>query len=239
MINKEPSRLPIFRYAGPRLHHRESTVMLGDAVHTVKPYFGLGVNAAFEDVVALGEALDTTPSRKEALELFSQKRSGEAEALVKLSRSFDRSGLLSFATFILPLILDGIFHGAFPKLFAPNCLAMLQKPQLTFRQICRRKRLDRLGQLALLGLAGTLAGRALVAVLGGVLALGSRFTLSAGLARRALPMLALLPAAAALAKALQLRRRVGTDVADVLATQPGSLGETEKKEKKADPVASE
>lgn len=42
-IAKKPvSRLPSFRYVTPRLHHRSSTVLLGDAVHTVKPYFGLG-----------------------------------------------------------------------------------------------------------------------------------------------------------------------------------------------------
>lgn len=57
VIDKPTSRLPQFRYAGPRLHHR-NTALLGDAVHSVKPYFGLGVNAAFEDVAALGQALD-------------------------------------------------------------------------------------------------------------------------------------------------------------------------------------
>ena len=73
-----------------------------------------------------------------------------ALGLLQLSRSFDRGGLLSFVTFILPLILDGIFHGALPKLFAPNTLAMLQRPDLSFRQIATRKRLDRIAQLALL-----------------------------------------------------------------------------------------
>lgn len=83
VINKEPSRLPIFRYAGPRLHHRQSTVMLGDAVHTVKPYFGLGVNAAFEDVAALGQALDEKPSTAQALEDFS-RRSGRPPSKASL-----------------------------------------------------------------------------------------------------------------------------------------------------------
>ena len=59
----------------------------------------------------------------------------EAKALVQLSRSFDRGGGLGFVTFILPLILDGIFHGALPKLFAPNSLALLQNPDLKFEQI--------------------------------------------------------------------------------------------------------
>ena len=30
----------------------------GDCIHTVKPYFGLGVNCAFEDVLILNTALD-------------------------------------------------------------------------------------------------------------------------------------------------------------------------------------
>eukprot|EP00966_Prymnesium_polylepis_P102334 2370724-Prymnesium_polylepis.2 len=60
VLDKPTSRLPQFRYAGPRLHHAGGTALIGDAIHSVKPYFGLGVNAAFEDVAALGQlrALD-------------------------------------------------------------------------------------------------------------------------------------------------------------------------------------
>jgi kynurenine 3-monooxygenase len=50
VATKPPSNFPLFRYAGPRLHHKKRTVILGDAAHTVKPYNGLGVNCAFEDV---------------------------------------------------------------------------------------------------------------------------------------------------------------------------------------------
>jgi len=55
--SKSVSRLPTFQYAGPQLHHGRA-VLLGDSIHTVKPYFGLGVNAAFEDVAILGDQLD-------------------------------------------------------------------------------------------------------------------------------------------------------------------------------------
>ena len=101
---------------------------------------------------------------QDALPDFSRKRAPEAKALVQLSRSFDRGGLVSFVTFILPLILDGIFHSKFPKLFCPNTLVMLQKPELSFRSIRRRKRLDRVAQLALIGGTSVLCFR-LLAVL--------------------------------------------------------------------------
>jgi hypothetical protein len=34
-------------------------------------------------------------------------------ALVQISREFDRPGILGFVTFILPLILDGLFNGLY------------------------------------------------------------------------------------------------------------------------------
>ena len=37
VATKGASALPSFRYAGPRLHEGGRTVILGDAVHTVKP----------------------------------------------------------------------------------------------------------------------------------------------------------------------------------------------------------
>jgi 2-polyprenyl-6-methoxyphenol hydroxylase-like FAD-dependent oxidoreductase len=50
VATKPPSFLPSFRYAGPRLHQGDRTLILGDCAHTVKPYFGLGANSALEDV---------------------------------------------------------------------------------------------------------------------------------------------------------------------------------------------
>jgi len=40
VARKRPSYLPSFRYAAPRLNQGDRTVILGDAIHTVKPYFG-------------------------------------------------------------------------------------------------------------------------------------------------------------------------------------------------------
>lgn len=151
-IAKKPvSYLPSFRYAGPRLNQGDRTIILGDCAHTVKPYFGLGANSALEDVKILEDAIDETQSIPEAVHLFSKKRSKESKSLVKLSRELDRPGKLGFFTFILPLILDSIFHKMMPKIFAPNTISMLQKEGITFSGVRRRKRFDRLGQIVLIG----------------------------------------------------------------------------------------
>lgn len=50
-------RLPSFSYCGPSIFYRDNTLLLGDCIHSVKPYFGLGLNSALEDVMALDKCL--------------------------------------------------------------------------------------------------------------------------------------------------------------------------------------
>jgi len=185
MTKRRLSTLPTFAHCGGKQIHRVDTgsvtsntnkrldsalpetepggaVVLGDSIHCVKPYFGLGVNSAFEDVAVLNTCFDDVGKStgdggvgddknaewQSALPLFSQRRAADSKALVDISRGFDGG----FLTFVLPLILDGVFHKAFPKLFSPNTIAMLQKEDLTFSQVQRRKRLERTAQVGILGL---------------------------------------------------------------------------------------
>ncbi|KAL7532979.1 hypothetical protein ACHAXR_004973 [Thalassiosira sp. AJA248-18] len=148
---KAPSFLPSFRYVAPRLNQGDRTIILGDAIHTVKPYFGLGANSALEDVQILKQSIESSNTMKEATHLFSRNRAYESKALVEISRDLDRPGLLGVFTFIIPLVVDSIFNKLAPSIFSPNTIAMLQKSENTFRGLRRRKRLERVGQLATLG----------------------------------------------------------------------------------------
>ena len=158
---KPPSRLPSFRSVGPLLHRGRSTVLLGDAVHTVKPYFGLGANSALEDVIALQRCLDDSPcdAPGPALGAFSAQRGPEAAALVRLSRGLDRPGLLGFVSFVLPIILDGIFHKFLPRIFSTNTIAMLQRDGITFTGVARKKRFDRALQVLIIATVLSAIGR--------------------------------------------------------------------------------
>jgi len=159
VATKAPSTLPAFRYVGPRLNMGRRTIVLGDAAHTVKPYYGLGANTALEDVQKLSECLDEASANSKndddpvpnAVKLFSNKMSGDAAALVQISRNMDRPGKMFFVCFLLPIILDGIFHKMAPKIFGPNMFGMFQKRGVGFKQIQRKKRFDRTLQLACIG----------------------------------------------------------------------------------------
>lgn len=175
VATKAASALPAFRFAGPRLNMGKHTLVLGDAAHTVKPYYGLGANSALEDVQMLSDALDDVVNTTSidqadviprAVQLFSNRRAGDSKALVTISRNMDRPGKLFFVNFLLPLILDGVFHKLAPKIFGPNMFAMFQRQDLGFLQIQRKKRLDRAMQFACLASLFTGVGFCVNAVLG-------------------------------------------------------------------------
>eukprot|EP01083_Nonionella_stella_P021660 60019_1 len=147
VAKKGASSLPSFRYAGPRLHEGGRTVILGDCVHTVKPYFGLGANTALEDVQILSQIISSKPDPSQnihdIIREFTKQRAADSEALVAISRSLDHPGKLGTMRFVVPLILDSAFHKFLPKVFAPGIFGMFQMEDMGFRQIQRRKRLDR------------------------------------------------------------------------------------------------
>lgn len=184
MAKRSLSTLPTFAYCGGGALHRvvgeagESdeeaggACLLGDSIHTVKPYFGLGVNSAFEDVTVLDDCLTSAAASgkwPEALGAYSASRAEDAKALVDISRSFDGG----FLTFVLPLILDGIFSKLAPGVFMPNTIQMTQKYDWRFSEVARRKRRDRTLQLGILatalGAMGTVAFMVVRALVGVVM----------------------------------------------------------------------
>ena len=130
---KPVSRLPRFSYGGPVLHNGATTCLVGDAIHCVKPYFGQGVNSAFEDVMKLDAALSLHgDDLAKALPAYSAMRAPDARALVELSHTLDGG----FLKFLLPLIIDGVLSKMAPRLFTKNVISQFQDERLSFAQVC-------------------------------------------------------------------------------------------------------
>ena len=144
----QPSNFPIFSYCSPVLHKGKSTCIIGDCIHTVKPYFGQGVNSCFEDVRVLDQALEKAGDNiPNALQIYSNTRARDTKALVQISRRLDGG----FLTFVLPLIIDSIFNKICPQVFGRNTISMLQNENMTFSQVQWRKRFDRVLQSTVIG----------------------------------------------------------------------------------------
>jgi kynurenine 3-monooxygenase len=67
-------------------HVGSRVCLLGDAAHAVVPFYGQGMNAAFEDVLVLSECMDWWKGNLEAAFVeYEQKRKPNADALAELA----------------------------------------------------------------------------------------------------------------------------------------------------------
>jgi kynurenine 3-monooxygenase len=67
-------------------HHRDNVVLIGDACHGVIPFYGQGMNAAFEDCVVLDQCLaEHWRSWESAFKAYEQRRRVNTDVLADLS----------------------------------------------------------------------------------------------------------------------------------------------------------
>src|SRR5947209_5703966 len=67
-------------------YYRDKVCLLGDAAHAVVPFYGQGMNAAFEDCVVLDECLGKFPDdREHAFAEYFSRRKENADALADLA----------------------------------------------------------------------------------------------------------------------------------------------------------
>jgi kynurenine 3-monooxygenase len=66
--------------------YQDKVCLVGDAAHAVVPFYGQGMNAAFEDCVVLDECLEEFPeNRKRAFAEYFRRRKENADALADLA----------------------------------------------------------------------------------------------------------------------------------------------------------
>ncbi|MCC5921830.1 MAG: FAD-dependent monooxygenase [Cyclobacteriaceae bacterium] len=71
-------------------HYDRNCLILGDAAHAIVPFYGQGMNAGFEDCLALSKILDHHDADSEdywknSFDLFQQERKPQADAIAKLA----------------------------------------------------------------------------------------------------------------------------------------------------------
>ena len=66
-------------------HLCDRVVLVGDAAHAIVPFFGQGMNAAFEDCVSLSHCLDKNNTQADALRAFGEERKIHADAIADLA----------------------------------------------------------------------------------------------------------------------------------------------------------
>eukprot|EP00941_MAST-03F_sp_MAST-3F-sp1_P004433 g4433.t1 len=100
----------------------DKIVLLGDSAHAMVPFYGQGMNAAFEDVLVFMETLkESKGNLSQAVPLFAKKRKPSGDAIAELSlRNFvEMRSHTADPLFLLRKKFEGVLNWAFPKKWIP------------------------------------------------------------------------------------------------------------------------
>ncbi|PYI61298.1 MAG: kynurenine 3-monooxygenase [Verrucomicrobia bacterium] len=138
--------------------YKDKVALVGDAAHAVVPFYGQGMNAAFEDCVVLDECLAKFPDNRErAFAEYFSRRKENADALADLAveNFIEMRDKTASRAFRAKKKLDHLLEALLPGVYLP-LYAMVTFTRMPYAEAARRARLqDRIvtGSVAIIVLA--------------------------------------------------------------------------------------
>ena len=124
--------------------YRDKVCLLGDAAHAVVPFYGQGMNAAFEDCVVLDECLEKFPNDRErafAEYFFRRKENADALADLAIGNFIEMRDKTASKTFRAKKKIDHRLEAALPGIYLP-LYTMVTFTRIPYAQAARRSRLQ-------------------------------------------------------------------------------------------------
>lgn len=103
-------------------YYEDKFVLLGDACHTVTPFYGQGMNAAFEDCSVLNQCIEEYGGDwKSVFCEYQKRRKRHADALAELSirNYYELSDKVRLPRVVLQKKIDFVLHRLFPSRWIP------------------------------------------------------------------------------------------------------------------------
>ena len=124
--------------------YRDKACLVGDAAHAVVPFYGQGMNAAFEDCVVLDECLEQFPENRErAFNEYFRRRKENADALADLAigNFIEMRDKTASKTFRAKKKLDHALEAALPGKYLP-LYTMVTFTRMPYARAAKRARIQ-------------------------------------------------------------------------------------------------
>lgn len=105
-----------------RWHHQDRAVLIGDAAHAMVPFHGQGMNCAFEDSLALCDAIEAEADWTAAIARYQRDRQANAAAIqaMALENYIEMRDRVDDADFLLQRALERELAVRHPERFVPR-----------------------------------------------------------------------------------------------------------------------
>ena len=123
-------------------YYRDKVCLLGDAAHAVVPFYGQGMNAAFEDCVVFDDCLEKSPDNREhAFAEYFSRRKENADALADLAvdNFIEMRDKTASRTFRAKKKLDHLLEATLPGVYLP-LYTMVTFARIPYAEAARRAR---------------------------------------------------------------------------------------------------
>ncbi len=123
-------------------YYKDKVALVGDAAHAVVPFYGQGMNAAFEDCVVLDECLAEFPQdRQRAFAEYFARRKENADALADLAigNFIEMRDKTASKTFRAKKKLDHALEAALPGIYLP-LYTMVTFTRIPYAEAAQRAR---------------------------------------------------------------------------------------------------
>ena len=124
--------------------YRDKVCLVGDAAHAVVPFYGQGMNAAFEDCVVLDECLEqSSENREHAFTEYFRRRKENADALADLAigNFIEMRDKTASKMFRAKKKLDHALEAALPGIYLP-LYTMVTFTRIPYSAAARRAQLQ-------------------------------------------------------------------------------------------------
>jgi kynurenine 3-monooxygenase len=124
--------------------YKDKVALLGDAAHAVVPFYGQGMNAAFEDCVVLDECLMRFPhDRERGFSEYFARRKENADALADLALQnfIEMRDKTASKIFRMKKRLDHFLEAALPGIYLP-LYTMVTFTNIPYARAARRARIQ-------------------------------------------------------------------------------------------------